>query len=169
LALSRVEIESRSWETMPPLFRKATAADLPAIVALLADDSLGRTRENPSSPLDPRYADAFAAIDRDPNQLLAVVEGDAEVIGCLQIAFLPGLSHLGSWRGQIEGVRISASQRGAGLGRQMIEWAIAQCRERGCRIVQLTSDRSRTDALRFYESLGFRASHAGMKLTIADP
>jgi len=154
---------------MSHLFRRATAADVAAIVALLADDPLGRTREDPSSPLDPRYLEAFAAVDRDPNQLLAVVERDAAVIGCLQLSFIPGLSRLGAWRGQIESVRIAAAHRGGGLGRELFGWAIARCRERGCEFVQLTSDRSRSDALRFYESLGFRATHAGLKLALAEP
>jgi ribosomal protein S18 acetylase RimI-like enzyme len=147
-------------------FRRATAADLPAIIALLADDPLGRLREGDASPPDPRYVAAFAAIDADPNQLLAVVERDGEVIGCLQINFIRGLSRLGMWRGQLESVRIAAGHRGGGLGRAMIEWAIEQSRARGCGLVQLTSDKSRSDALRFYASLGFRASHEGMKLEL---
>ena len=151
---------------MAHAFRRATSADLPAIIALLADDPLGRLREDASSPPDARYVRAFAAIDADPNQLLAVVEGGGAVVGCLQLSFIPGLSRLGLWRGQVESVRIGANHRGGGLGRAMIEWAIAQCRARGCGLVQLTSDRSRTDALRFYESLGFRASHEGMKLDL---
>lgn len=148
------------------VIRRAVAADLPAIVALLADDTLGRGREDPRPPLDPRYAAAFAAIEADPNQLLAVVEAEGAVVGCLQLSFMPGLSRLGAWRGQIESVRIAASRRGGGLGRRMIEWAIAECRRRRCGLVQLTSDKSRPDALRFYESLGFRASHEGMKLDL---
>jgi ribosomal protein S18 acetylase RimI-like enzyme len=151
---------------MAPSFRRAVAADLPAIVALLADDPLGRTREDPSHPLDPRYAAAFAAVDADPNQLLAVVELDGAVVGCLQLSFIPGLSRRGQWRGQVESVRIAAAHRGGGLGRAMFTWAIAECRARGCGMVQLTSDKSRTDARRFYESLGFRASHEGMKLDL---
>jgi ribosomal protein S18 acetylase RimI-like enzyme len=152
---------------MAHAFRRATAADLPAIIALLADDPLGRLREDGSSPPGPRYVAAFAAIDADPNQLLAVVERDGEIIGCLQLSFIPGLSRLGMWRGQVESVRIAAGHRGGGLGRAMIEWAIEQCRARGCGMVQLTSDKSRADALRFYESLGFRASHEGMKLDLS--
>jgi ribosomal protein S18 acetylase RimI-like enzyme len=153
---------------MPHTFRRAGRGDLAAIVALLADDTLGRQREDASSPLDARYVDAFGAIDADPNQLLAVVEreGDGEVIGCLQLSFIPGLSRRGQLRGQVESVRIAASHRGGGLGRAMLEWAIAECRARGCGMVQLTSDKSRRDAVRFYESLGFRASHEGMKLEL---
>jgi GNAT superfamily N-acetyltransferase len=144
-------------------FRRATAQDLPGIVALLADDVLGATREAPG---DPAYAAAFAAIDADANQLLAVAEQDGRILGCLQLTFLPGLSHRGAWRGQVESVRVAADQRGTGLGRRFLEWAIAQCRARGCRMVQLTTDRSRADARRFYESLGFIASHEGMKLAL---
>ena len=147
-------------------FRAATSSDLPQIVAMLADDDLGSTREDASLPLNDRYTEAFAAIAKDPNQYLAVVEIDGELAGCLQLTFIPGLSRLGMWRGQIESVRIAASQRGEGLGRKMFEWAIDQCRQRGCELVQLTTDKSRPDALRFYESLGFVASHEGMKLSL---
>lgn len=145
------------------IFRRATADDLPAIVALLVDDVLGAAREAPG---DPAYAAAFAAIEADPNQLLAVAEQDGRLLGCLQLTFLPGLSHRGAWRGQVESVRVAADQRGTGLGRRFLEWAIAQCRARGCRMVQLTTDKSRADARRFYESLGFIASHEGMKLAL---
>lgn len=147
-------------------FRRARAEDLQAIVALLADDPLGQGREDPGWPVNSRYVDAFAAIDADPNQLLAVVEEVGLVVGCLQLSFIPGLSRLGLWRGQIESVRIAASHRGGGLGRAMFEWAIAECRERGCGLVQLTTDKARPDALRFYERLGFVASHEGMKLSL---
>ena len=146
-----------------PIFRRATAADVPAIVALLADDVLGAAREKPG---DPAYDAAFAAIEADPNQFLAVVEEGSAVIGCLQLTFLPGLSHRGLWRGQVESVRVAASHRGGGLGRRMFDWAIERCRERGCGMVQLTTDKSRADARRFYESLGFTASHEGMKLVL---
>lgn len=147
-------------------FRPARADDLDAIIALLADDELGQSRERVSIPTDPAYLDAFAAIAADPNQLLAVVEDEAGLAGCLQISFIPGLSRLGMWRGQIESVRIASRLRGAGLGRQMLEWAVEQCRARNCQLVQLTSDKSRTDALRFYENLGFVASHEGFKLAL---
>ena len=147
-------------------FRAATSSDLQQIVAMLADDELGSTREDASLPLNDRYTDAFAAIASDPNQYLAVVEVDGELAGCLQLTFIPGLSRLGMWRGQIESVRIAASQRGEGLGRKMFEWAVEECRQRGCELVQLTTDKSRPDALRFYESLGFVASHEGMKLSL---
>ena len=147
-------------------FRRAMRGDLAAIVGLLADDPLGRSREIVSDPPDRRYVDAFEAIDRDPNQLLAVADDDGTVAGCLQLTFLPGLSRAGMWRGQIESVRIADAWRGKGLGKLFLEWAIGQCRERGCGLVQATSDKSRTDAIRFYESLGFKASHEGLKLAI---
>jgi ribosomal protein S18 acetylase RimI-like enzyme len=147
-------------------FRRASAADLEDIVALLADDELGRKREDPDPPLNPRYIDAFAAIDADRNQFLAVVEEGGQIVGCLQLSFIPGLSRLGLWRGQIESVRIASTRRGGGLGKRLFEWAIEECRKRGCEIVQLSTDKSRTDARRFYEGLGFVASHEGMKLTL---
>ena len=146
--------------------RKAVHADLTAIVAMLADDALGSTREDSRSPLKQCYADAFQAIDSDPNQLLAVVEHDGKAIGCLQLSFIPGLSRKGMWRGQIESVRIASDARGGGIGRHMIEWAIEQCRERSCGLVQLTTDKSRPDAIRFYKALGFVDSHEGMKLSL---
>ncbi|MFB8341865.1 GNAT family N-acetyltransferase [Brucella cytisi] len=146
--------------------RKAAAADVAAIVAMLADDALGAQREDASPPLRDSYRSAFAAIDADPNQFLAVVEHDGEIIGCMQISFIPGLSRMGLWRGQIESVRIASHIRGGGVGRQMIVWAIEQCRERGCGLVQLTTDKSRSDALRFYQSLGFTDSHEGLKLSL---
>lgn len=147
-------------------FRPASAADLPGIVAMLADDELGRQREDSSIPLNREYLDSFAAIDRDPNQILALVEDNGNLVGCLQLTFIPGLSRLGMWRGQIESVRIAAGHRGEGLGRKMFAWAINECRDRGCGLVQLTTDKSRADACKFYESLGFKASHEGMKLTL---
>jgi GNAT superfamily N-acetyltransferase len=152
---------------MQPLtFRRATTDDLPSVVGLLADDELGSQREDATLPLDARYVDAFAAIEADPNQLLAVVEREHAIIGCLQLTFIPGLSRRGMWRGQIESVRIASSERGGGIGRTMFEWAIEECRRRGCELVQLTTDKRRPDAARFYEALGFSASHEGMKLSL---
>lgn len=152
---------------MPEIdFRRAQLEDVASIVALLADDSLGAARENLGPPLDARYVSAFDAIGRDPNQLLVVVERDGDLLGCLQLTFVPGLSRTGMWRGQIESVRIASSYRGKGLGGVMISWAIEQCRKRGCGLVQLTTDKARPDALRFYEGLGFTASHEGMKLSL---
>ncbi|WP_080379323.1 GNAT family N-acetyltransferase, partial [Bordetella pertussis] len=128
---------------------------------------VGQQREDPTMPPQPAYLAAFGAIDRDPNQLLAVVERAGQIIGCLQLSFIPGLSRRGLWRGQIESVRVAASERGAGTGRALFEWAIAQCRDKGCGLVQLTTDKQRADARRFYESLGFKATHEGMKLDLA--
>ena len=148
------------------LFRTATADDLPTIIAMIADDQLGQGRDSASLPLDQRYLDAFAAIERDPNQRLVVAEQQGIVIGCMQITFIPGLSRRGAWRGQIESVRVARSKRGGGIGTAMFEWAIAECRRHGCNLVQLYTDKSRKDAHRFYERLGFKASHEGMKLAL---
>lgn len=147
-------------------FRTAAAEDLPALVALLADDPIGSGRESTGTPLDPCYAAAFAAMERDPNQFLAVADRDGRLIGVLQLSFIPGLARRGMWRGQIEGVRVAASERGVGVGRAMLEWAIEECRKRGCGMVQLTSDKRRSAAQRFYERLGFRATHEGYKLSL---
>ncbi|MHC2461787.1 GNAT family N-acetyltransferase [Bradyrhizobium embrapense] len=147
-------------------FRRAQPADLRAIIALLANDLLGRQREDPSSPPNPRYVDAFDAILADRNQLLAVATLDEAVIGTLQLSFIPGMARLGAWRGQIEAVRIAETHRSSGVGQQMFEWAIAQCKARGCDIVQLTTDKARPDAHRFYERLGFVGSHIGYKLML---
>jgi GNAT superfamily N-acetyltransferase len=143
--------------------RRARRADVEAIVAMLADDELGATRERPG---DPRYPAAFDALDGDPNQLLAVAELDGEVVGTLQLTFLAGLSRLGATRAQIEAVRVRSDQRGSGFGKVLFEWAIEQSRQRGAVLVQLTTDASRTGAHRFYEGLGFVASHVGMKLAL---
>jgi GNAT superfamily N-acetyltransferase len=141
--------------------RRAVAADVPAIVSMLADDPLGASRERPG---DPSYAEAFAEIDADPRQVLvAAVAGD-EVVGTLQLTFIPGLSRLGSTRALIEAVRVRADQRGGGLGGDLIRWAVETARARGAALVQLTTDASRKDAHRFYERLGFEATHVGMKL-----
>jgi|SRR5512137_1582756 GNAT superfamily N-acetyltransferase len=148
------------------ILRAATEADLPAIVAMLADDGLGAGREDPRLPLARGYTDAFAAIAADPNQLLAVAELGGALVGTLQISFLAGLSQQGAWRGQIEAVRVASSHRGQGLGAHMIAWAVEQCRARGCRMVQLTTHKSRTDAHRFYDRLGFDKSHEGYKLKL---
>ena len=146
--------------------RRATLSDVPAIVAMLADDPLGAAREDVSTPTAPVYLAAFGAIDADPNQFLAVMTLDSAVVGTLQLTFIPGLSRKGALRGQIEAVRVAAGRRGDGLGRHLFEWAIAECRARGCRTVQLTTDRSRADAHRFYDRLGFEASHIGYKLAL---
>ena len=146
--------------------RPARRADLPRIVRLLADDPLGARRESPGEPLPDCYGAAFDGIADDPNnELVVALQGD-EVIGCLQLTFLPGLSRRGMTRAQIESVRVASSARGSGIGRELIDWAIARARERGCGLVQLTTDKQRPDAHRFYESLGFVASHEGMKLPL---
>lgn len=150
-------------------FRRATGADLAAIVGLLADDPLGSKRENYVLPLPSAYADAFAAIERDPNNELMVVDtAERQVIGVFQLTFIPYITYQGGWRALIEGVRVGAAYRSLGVGRQMFVWAIQRARDRRCHMVQLTSDKTRPDAVRFYESLGFVASHEGMKLHL-DP
>ena len=148
-----------------PIFRRATKADVPAIIGLLLDDYLGAKREG-NNATEATYAHAFDAIDKDPNHFLAVMELDGRVVGTLQLTFLPGLSRRGQLRGQVEAVRIAGDLRGKGYGRSLLEWAIGECRRRGCGIVQLTTDASRKDAQRFYESLGFTPSHVGMKLPL---
>ena len=148
------------------LFRRAVRADLENIVDLLVDDVIGAKREDGSRPLNAKYIAAFEALERDANQFLAVVEQEGEIVGCLQLSFIPGLSRLGMWRGQIESVRIKSTRRGGGLGHRMLDWAIEQCRARNCELVQLTMDKTRLDTLRFYESLGFKASHEGLKLEL---
>jgi GNAT superfamily N-acetyltransferase len=149
--------------SLPPLFRAARTADLPALVAMLADDPLGAGRE--TVDIHP-YRAALAAIDADPNQVLCVVEQEGRIAGTLQLTFIAGLSHGGAWRGQIEAVRVARDARGAGLGSAMIVWAIDRCREKGCKMVQLTTHGSRTEAHRFYDRLGFTASHLGFKLAL---
>jgi GNAT superfamily N-acetyltransferase len=149
---------------MSVAFRRATRDDVDDIVRMLADDPLGAKREDYARPLPDRYYDAFAAIDRDPNNELAVAVLDGKVVGVLQVTFIPYLTYRGGWRALIEGVRIDSSQRSSGMGRKFFEWAIERARERGCHMVQLTSDKERPDAIRFYQNLGFVASHEGMKL-----
>jgi ribosomal protein S18 acetylase RimI-like enzyme len=144
-------------------FRRAKHTDLQAIIALLAEDELGASREDTSLPVPEAYQKAFAAIDADPNQYLTVITDNGSLIGTFQITIIPNISRLGALRAQIEGVRIAASHQGKGLGQQAFEWAFDYCRSRGCILVQLTSDKTRTEALRFYEKLGFVASHVGFK------
>lgn len=145
-------------------FRRATRDDIPAIVALLADDALGATRETPDDPLPAGYYDAYDAMARDPNNELIVVDDGGRVVGVLQMTYIPGITYRGGWRAQIEGVRVASTHRSGGLGGRLFRWAIERARARGCRLVQLTSDKSRPDAIRFYEALGFVASHEGLKL-----
>jgi len=149
--------------------RDARLVDLVVIVGLLADDSLGQSREDASGDLNENYLAAFSAIEQDPNQLLVVAEVAGVISGCLQLSFIPGLSRTGMWRGQIESVRVARDVRGQQVGRQLLDWAIHQCEQRGCGLVQLTTDKSRAEALKFYQSLGFCASHEGMKLNLPLP
>lgn len=144
--------------------RRATRDDLPAIVAMLADDHLGALRESPDD-LSP-YETAFAVIDADPHQYLAICEMDDAVVGTMQLTLLPGLSHKGMTRLLVEGVRVHRDARAHGIGTRMIEWAIAYAREQGCGMVQLTTDKSRVDAHRFYERLGFEPTHVGYKMKL---
>jgi len=147
-------------------FRAAKIEDLAAIVAMLADDILGKDREDSSTPPNPRYVSALQAIIADPNQMQVVAELNGELVGTMQLSFIPGIARMGAWRGQIEGVRTRAGHRGAGIGQAMFEWAIEECRQRGCSLVQLTTDKDRLDAHRFYEKLGFVATHLGYKLKL---
>jgi GNAT superfamily N-acetyltransferase len=144
--------------------RPATEDDIPAIVDMLADDPLGAARESPDD-LSP-YLAALKRLSDDPHQHLVVAVQDGRVVGTLQLTLIPGLSRKGATRSIIEAVRIHADARGSGLGTRLIEWAVDQSRREGCRLVQLTSDASRTDAHRFYERLGFTASHVGFKLAL---
>ncbi len=143
--------------------RAAGSEDLPGIVQMLADDPLGSKREEFSLPLPGCYQSAFAAIEADPNNELIVAESRAELVGVLQITFIPSLTHRGGWRALIEGVRVARSHRSTGIGRLMFAAAIDRARKRECIMVQLTTDKSRPEALRFYQNLGFVASHEGMK------
>jgi GNAT superfamily N-acetyltransferase len=146
-------------------FRKATISDVPAIVEMIADDKLGNTREDFKNPLPDKYYDAYKNINTDSNQELIVVENEKlEVVGTMQLSFIQYLTYQGGIRAQIEAVRIRKDQRGTGLGTKMFEWAIQRVKERNAHVLQLTTDKKRPDAIRFYESLGFKASHEGMKM-----
>ena len=144
--------------------RPALEREVPAVIALLVDDVLGAGRESPDD-LAP-YLAAFARLESDPNQVLAVAVRADKVIGTLQLSIIPGLSRRGRTRSIIEAVRVHRDERGSGLGTTLMEWAIAESARRGCTLVQLTSDRTRTDAHRFYDRLGFTASHVGFKLEL---
>lgn len=158
----------RNLRTMNDVhIRPADAGDLPEIVAMLADDPLGAARESPDD-LTP-YRKAFERLADDPNQYQIVAERDGRVVGTLQLTIIAGISRRGTTRSIIEGVRVHADERGSGLGTQLIQWAIDESGRQGCQLVQLTSDASRTDARRFYERLGFTASHVGFKLSLSDP
>ena len=147
--------------------RRAMVEDVPGIVGLLAADPLGSSRESAATEADlSPYLRAFDAIDSDPAQLLLAAVRDKEVVGTLQLSFIPGLSRRGALRAQVEAVRVHQDYRGRGLGTLVFEWAIAEARRRACALVQLTADKTRADAHRFYESLGFVASHEGLKLQL---
>ena len=145
--------------------RPAEKEDVPTIVSMLADDKLGKTREDFRDPLPDTYFVAFSKIARDPNQELMVVVNEADqVIGTLQLTLIPYLTYRGGTRAQIEAVRIHRDYRGKGIGKMVFKWCIARAREKGAHVIQLTTDKKRPEAIRFYEDLGFRASHEGMKL-----
>ncbi|HYN90211.1 MAG TPA: GNAT family N-acetyltransferase [Ardenticatenaceae bacterium] len=148
--------------------RRATREDVPSIVRLLADDPLGHLRERIEQPTAQAYYDAFDEIDRDPNNALVMVEARGEVIGTLQLTFIRHLAFQGGRRAQIEAVRVDERYRSLGVGRYLFDWAISRAREQGCHLVQLTTNKNRTDAHRFYERLGFVASHEGMKLDLTE-
>ena len=152
--------------TPAPCLRAARADDLPSIVQLLADDPLGATREQYADPLPDAYRRAFFRIDADPNNELIVVEWERRIVGVLQMTLVPSLTYQGRPRALVEGVRIDSRFRSRGLGRLMFEWAKTRAHEKGCHVLQLSTDKQRPDARRFYESLGFVASHEGMKLNL---
>lgn len=153
-------------------FREVLEADLSIVIKMLADDQLGSQREDDSIPINDAYQNAFKTIHSDPNNELIVVEtiinSKTIIVGMLQLTFIPYLTYKGSWRCLIEGVRIHKDYRGKGLGTQFFEWAIKRAKDKGCNIVQLTSNKQRSGAIRFYESLGFKASHEGFKLMLTE-
>lgn len=151
------------------VFREAKHADLPELVKLLADDSLGKHREDSSQPINNRYLEAFECINTDPNNELVVVEtlgadNQIQLVGMLQLTFISYLTHQGTKRCLVEGVRIHNDFRGQGFGNKLFKWVITRAKDEGCNMVQLTSNKDRKDALRFYQRLGFVDSHEGFKL-----
>jgi ribosomal protein S18 acetylase RimI-like enzyme len=145
--------------------RRARREDVGAIVGMLADDPLGGARERIEEPLPACYFEGFAAVERDPSLALVVAEnGEGEVVGCLQLCILPGLSSQGARRGLIEDVRVASHCRSRGIGEQLVRWAIGEARARGCKLVELLTHHTRVDAQRFYERLGFARSHVGMTI-----
>jgi len=147
-------------------FREAVTADIPYLVQLLSDDELGSLREDNSNPINQNYLNAFHNIEQDPNNELTVVEAGDEIVGMLQLTFIPYLTHIGSWRCLIEGVRVNSKYRDQGLGTDILNWAIDRAKIKHCSIVQLTSDKQRPGALNFYANLGFKATHEGFKLKL---
>lgn len=148
------------------IIRNAESEDLERIVEMLSDDVLGSKREHYVLPLPSSYREAFQSIESDPNNELVVACYENEVVGVLQITFTPYITHQGGWRATIEGVRIDAGLRGKGVGSKMIQWAINRAKKRSCHLVQLTTDKRRSEALQFYEQLGFHATHEGMKMKL---
>jgi len=146
------------------IFRRATKNDVPFIVKMLANDKLGKLRENYQEPLPESYYAAFEVINSDPNQELMVAENDTEIMGTFQLTFIPYLSYQGKLRAQIENVFVQEDLTGQGIGKKMFEWAIERAKNRNAHLLQLTSDKQRPNAIKFYEDLGFIASHEGMKL-----
>jgi ribosomal protein S18 acetylase RimI-like enzyme len=145
--------------------RRARRDDVGIIIALLADDPLGGQRERLEEPLPQAYFDAFERVQRDPNlQLVVAEDGEGAVVGCLQLCILPGLSSQGASRGLLEDVRVASHCRSRGIGEQMVQWAVAEARAKGCKLVELLTHHTRVDAQRFYERLGFARSHVGMTL-----
>jgi GNAT superfamily N-acetyltransferase len=152
---------------MPDLiFRRATEADVPMIIGLLADDVLGSSREATGAESYSQYLNAFRVIDADANQFLLVVDDGTRIVGTLQLTFIPGLAGRGLKRGQIEAVRVASDRRGEKIGEAMFNWALEKCRREQCGIVQLTTDKTRTEAHRFYDKLGFKPSHIGYKMKL---
>src|SRR5580692_2026431 len=152
-------------EISPATIRRAARGDVKSIVRMLADDPLGSGRERVEDPLPESYFRAFEAVDRDPNiQLMVAEDGEGVVVGCLQLGILPGLSSQGASRGLIEDVRVAAHCRSRGIGEQLVQWAVAEARAKGCKLVELFTHNSRVDAQRFYKRLGFQPSHVGMTL-----
>ncbi len=150
-------------------FRPARLSELPELVRMLADDELGELREDLSDPVNSGYLQAFAEIGQDPNNMLIVAESGQKLVGMMQLTFIPYLTYRGAWRCLVEGVRIHRDSRGRGLGGRLINHAIDRARERQCAIVQLTSNKNRKDALRFYRQHGFKDSHEGFKLQLEYP
>lgn len=145
------------------VIRPAAEADLPAVVALLADDGLGKNRERPETPLPAAYGEAFARMARQDDNLVLVAELDGAIVGCLQLTLIHGLSRLGTTRAQVEGVRVATTARGRRVGERLMREAMVRSKARGASLIQLTTDHRRIDAHRFYERLGFVGSHLGMK------
>ena len=145
-------------------FQLATRDDVSRIVQMLSDDPLGAKRERIVNPLPETYFNAFKSIDDDPNNELVIATTESEIAGFLQITFIPYLTYQGRWRALVEGVRVDKKRRGQGIGKRLFKWAIQRAKDRNCHLIQLTTDKKRPDAIMFYESLGFTASHEGMKL-----